>query len=362
MSMDVSLESRPLKILSLGAGAIGTYIGGSLVLAGHSVVYLEKPKVVDELNKRGLRLDLSADKQRRRTTPSFVRPMAFKATSSIEEALQNGPFDVALFALKSYDTADSLNELKPYADRLPPFLCLSNGVENEKAISTVLGVEKTIYGTITTAIGKRGIGDILLEKQRGVGVARSHELSEILVLALDDAHLNCRIFSDGPSMKWSKMLTNLIANPTSAILDWPPSKILTHRGLFRLEMQMLAECLAVMNGLDLRVVDLPGIPVRALAYTTRLPNWLSKPLLSRSAGAGRGGKMPSFYIDLHSGRGKSEVAYLHGAVGREGKKLGIHTPVNTGLTNILLDLTKGVIPIDEYRHQPDKLISQISNS
>ncbi|OGO21240.1 MAG: hypothetical protein A2Y54_07660 [Chloroflexi bacterium RBG_16_51_16] len=359
MSTDEPLENRPLKILSLGAGAIGTYIGGSLILAGHTVVYLEKPKVVDELNKRGLRLDLSADKNRRRTTPSFVRPMAFKATGSIEEAVQYGPFDVALFALKSYDTAAALSELKPYADRLPPFLCLSNGVENEKAIGAVLGIERVIYGSVTTAISKRGVGDIMLEKQRGIGVARGHELSEILFLALDDAHLNCRIYADGPGMKWSKMLTNLIANPTSAILDWPPSQVLAHHGMFRLEIRMLAECLAVMKAMDLTVVDLPGTPVRVLAFMTRLPTWLSKPLLSRSAGTGRGGKMPSFHIDLHSGRGKSEVAYLHGAIAREGEKLGIPTPVNQRLTKILLDLTSGVIPIDEYKHQPGKLISQI---
>jgi 2-dehydropantoate 2-reductase len=358
MSVDLPLENRPLRILSLGAGAIGTYIGGSLVLAGHSVVYLEKLKVVDELIKRGLRLDLSADRNRKRSTPFFVRPMAFTATGSIEEALQHGPFDIALFAIKSYDTSDVLSELKPYADRLPPFLCLSNGVENEKAIGAMLGVDKVIYGTVTTAIGKRGVGDIMLEKQRGIGVARGHLLSEILVLALDDAHLNCRKYADGPGMKWSKMLTNLIANPTSAILDWTPSQVLAHRGIFRLEIRMLTECLAVMKALGLKVVDLPGTPVRALAFMTRLPTWLSKPVLSRSAGAGRGAKMPSFHIDLHSRRKKSEVAYLHGAVASEGDKLGIPTPVNQGLTKILQDLTSGVIPIDEYKHQPDKLIDQ----
>jgi Ketopantoate reductase PanE/ApbA C terminal. len=79
---------------------------------------------------------------------------------------------------------------------------------------------------------------------------------------------------------------------------------------------MLRECLAVMKAQGIDVVDLPKTPVRALAFATRLPLWLSKPLLGRAAGSGRGGKMPSFHIDLHSGRGKSEVDYLHGAVVR----------------------------------------------
>ena len=37
------VSSEKLKILSFGAGAIGTYIGGSLALAGHEVVFVEQP-------------------------------------------------------------------------------------------------------------------------------------------------------------------------------------------------------------------------------------------------------------------------------------------------------------------------------
>ena len=47
-----------LNFLTFGAGAIGTYIGGSLALAGHQVTFLEQPKVAGELAQRGLRLEL----------------------------------------------------------------------------------------------------------------------------------------------------------------------------------------------------------------------------------------------------------------------------------------------------------------
>ena len=50
-----------LKILVFGAGAIGTYIGGSLALAGQQVFFVEQPKVAEELRQRGLRLDLTLD-------------------------------------------------------------------------------------------------------------------------------------------------------------------------------------------------------------------------------------------------------------------------------------------------------------
>jgi len=122
---------------------------------------------------------------------------------------------------------------------------------------------------------------------------------------------------------------------------------------------MLKECLTVMKAMGLDVVDLPGTPVKALAFATNLPLWLSRPLLSRAAGGGRGGKMPSFHIDLHSGRGKSEVEYLHGAVVREGEAHGIPTPVNKVLTETLLALTNGKISLEEFAGKPEKLLSKL---
>ena len=46
-------NSRPLRVLSIGAGAIGTYIGGSLLLNGHRVKFLEQASAVKELQERG---------------------------------------------------------------------------------------------------------------------------------------------------------------------------------------------------------------------------------------------------------------------------------------------------------------------
>jgi 2-dehydropantoate 2-reductase len=359
MALSETSSSNNMKILAFGAGAIGTYIGGSLALAGHQVVFAEQQKVVDELRERGLRLDLTLD-QRRKTKDAFVlNSSAFVIAASLEEALRYGPFDLALFALKSFDTQAALEGMKPFADKLPPLLCLSNGVANEPMIAEALGKEKVIYGTVTTAIGRRGAGDIVLEKLRGVGVAKGHPLSEKINAALDAAYLNSKLFEDAASMKWSKMLTNLIANPTSAILDMTAGEVFANNDLYKLEIDMLKECLAVMAAHGYAVVDLPGTPVRALAFATRLPLWLSKPFLGRAAGAGRGAKMPSFHIDLHAGRGKSEVDYLHGAVVRAGAKVNVPTPVNNMLTETLLALTNKEIPLEEFAHQPEKLLKKL---
>ena len=87
--------SEPLRLLSIGAGAIGTYIGGSLALKGHQVVFVERPEVAERLRSRGLRLGLSG------TEHVLPNP---RVVDSLEEALAIQDHDVALFALKSFDT------------------------------------------------------------------------------------------------------------------------------------------------------------------------------------------------------------------------------------------------------------------
>ncbi|MBI1854495.1 MAG: 2-dehydropantoate 2-reductase [Chloroflexi bacterium] len=308
-----------------------------------------------------MRLDLTIDKRRKMKEASVINSSAFVIAGSLEEALRYGPFDIALFALKSFDTPAALEGMKPFAEKLPPILCLSNGVDNEPAIANLLGADKVIPAAVTSAIGRRGAGDIVLEKLRGLGIAASHPLSDKLLSAVNSAFLNAEAFSNAAAMKWSKMLTNLVANPTSAILDMTAAQVFANPKLYKLEIDMLRECVAVMAAQNIPVVDLPGTPARALAFATRLPLWLSKPLLARAAGSGRGAKMPSFHIDLYSGRGKSEVEFLHGAVVRAGQKFGVPTPVNKMLTETLMAMTRKEIPLEEFAHQPEKLLNRLKN-
>jgi 2-dehydropantoate 2-reductase len=352
-----------LNVLVFGAGAIGTYVGGSLALSGNHLVFIEQPKAVEELRQRGLVLDLSAVQGRHGAddqSSAVHRPSGTEFVSSLGEAMTRGPFDIAIFALKSFDTTAAVAGMKPFAGQLPPILCLSNGVDNEPELAAVLGTDKVIAGTVTSSVGRHRVGDIVLERMRGVGVADGHPLSMMLAEALNAAGLNARLYPHPAGMKWSKMLTNLPANATAAILDMTAAEVFAHPGLFRLEMRMLREALAVMKALGVSVVNLPGVPVRALALGTRLPELVARPLMKKAVGGGRGAKMPSFHIDLHAGRGKSEVEWLNGTVVRCGKEHGLPTPVNKLLTETLLALSKGVLPLETYAHQPEKLLASIS--
>jgi 2-dehydropantoate 2-reductase len=339
-----------MKILSFGAGAVGTYLGGSLALSGHAVTFLERPEATEILHRNGLHLEIKGG------IHTIPNPLI---ASSLSDALGQTTFDLALFALKSFDTRSAIQDIVPFAHDFPPLLCVQNGVENEAMLANVLGVNKVIPASLTSALARREVGDILLERLRGIGIAAQNALSRPLVLAMNEAGLNARLYAKADDMKWSKMLTNLIANATSAILDMTPGEIYRDPNLFRLEQAQLMESLQVMKAQNIQVVDLPGTPVRALVFAVEhLPDKLARPILTRGIGSGRGGKMPSFHIDLYHGRGKSEVEYLNGAVVRAGKKLGIPTPANQVLTETLVELTQGKLPLDTYKQRPDRLLER----
>lgn len=341
-----------MKYLIFGAGAIGTYIGGSLSVAGSDVVFLDRAEVAEKLRETGLTLGLPNGEK------LIKNPVLY---DSLEDALKSIRPDAAILAVKGFDTSSVLEMIRPIKDIMPPIVCFQNGVENEIAIGQVIGADRVIRGTVTTAIGRRGLGNIVVERFRGTGLDSSHTLSMSIAAECNRAGLGMTLFLNGQAMKWSKMFTNLVGNATSAILNWQPARVYSNPEAFDLERRQLRETLSVMDSLGIPLVDLPGTQVRLLAFAIRaLPSVISRPLLVKAVGGGRGAKMPSFHIDLYDGRGKSEVDWLNGAVIRAGETAGVATPVNKMLRDVLVKLTNGELDRVEFEGDPQKLISLIS--
>lgn len=340
-----------MRALIVGGGAIGTLAATALGTGGWEIVALARPSTATALMQAGYLLNTSGTEQR--IQPTVV-------TGDWGTALATRP-DVVVVAVKSYDTAGLLAELRPAlgAER-PAVLCLQNGVDNEAALAKVFGAEAVIAGTVTTAVGLRGPGRAEVERDRGIGIASGHALSEVLAEAFTTAGHRTQLFSSAGAMKWSKLLTNLIGNATSALLDWPVAKIYKRADLYTIERRMLREALAVMRALGLPVVDLPGVRVRLIPPVLALPAWLGRPLLGRAAGGGRGGKMPSFHVDVFAGKPLTEVAWLNGAVARHAARVKLQAPVNAALTAALNAASAGQPAALALRGEPEALASQLT--
>lgn len=340
-----------MNYIFIGMGAIGTYIGGSLLITGNQVCFVDREEVREKYKANPPILVIGKSKTQ-------IEDYSFSVGF---DTIDFSKFEILVVAIKAFDTDDLIKSLLPYRENLPPILCLQNGVENEQKYRNFFGEQNVIAGTVTSAIGKIESNTIVVEKSRGTGIENCHPLSEKIYNDFFAAGLNPILYDNGLAMKWSKLLTNLLANASAAILNMSAKEIFNHKELFKFEMTQLLEAMDVMQFNHIPVVDLPKTPVKMLVVLARfIPRWLGRLLSKKILGAGRGGKMPSLHIDLHSGRSKSEVDFLNGAVSRAGEKIGLSTPVNILLTNTLTALVTGNESIKKFDHQPAALLKLLN--
>ena len=337
-----------MNILIIGAGAIGGFIGGKLA-AQHNVTLFDRAHLIDAVRSRGLRL----------IEPETETPvMNLNAFTSLKEAFAHTPHvDLAIVCVKAYDTVTAVQALRPYADRIDRFLTPQNGVSNEDLLGAAFGREKIISGTVLNPIAVPEIGVVRLEKAgRGIGLAPVEGSIEPYVEALRAMQLPVRTYADYRAMKWSKLILNLIGNATSAILDMPTRETYADQRVFKIEVAMLREALAVMRAQSIGTVDLPGSPVRLLASGIRFaPIFLLQRILQPMVAGGRGDKPPSLLVDMRSGKTQSEIDELNGAIVWAGKTIGMGTPVNAALVGVVHDLLEGKADRTEWRRNVDRL-------
>lgn len=364
-----------MHVLVIGAGAVGSFIGARLALAGHEVTLAGRPGLVEAVRGRGLTLiepDGSQKTAQVTAVPSIAG--AFSTSTFLTSAL---PYDLALITVKAYDTAAVIAELSAATGAPPPLLTLQNGVGNEEALAAAFGSHRIIAGAIDTPVSVPAPGQVQVHRPRfraGVAPVEAGRRSRLRAGASPDvqalaaanllraAGFRTDIFSDHRRLKWTKLLLNLPANAQCAILDWTPAQVMADPGAAHLEALAWQEALAVMAALHIRPVTLAGYPVGLLApFARRLPpDWLAAGL-RRLVSGGRGSKMPSFHIALAAGK-PSEVRWLNGAVVEHGARLGIPTPVNRALTETLTALTEGQASRTTWQGQPAKLVKRINLS
>ncbi len=340
-----------MRYLIVGSGAVGGYIGGKLALAGHPLVFLDRPPVIEALAQHGLRL------QEHGTDQVLHQP---RTATTLTEAISLQTPEIIILCVKAYDCEAASRELGAVKDLVAPIVCVLNGIGNEETLAKEVGQARVIGASLTSAVRLIEPGFMHVERIRGLGLASHHPLSARLATEMRDAGLNPTLYDDMLRMKWSKALTNIISNATSAILGWVPDLVFNHKGLYRLEIEALRETVRVMHALGIAAQDLPGVPVRLLASAIFLPPAVTMPIFKKAAISGRGDKLPSFCYDV--GRGKSEAAWLNGTFAAEGKRLGIRTPANDVLYDVLMGLVEGRLESAAYHGNPELLLSKAQDA
>ncbi len=339
-----------MKILIIGAGAIGSLLAYRLAATGQQVTTLGRAPYIRAVTQRGLLIDENGQ---------VTRAPQFQAVDNIE-ALGDAGFDLVLVTTKAYDTAVAAVQAQPFVRRGAATIVMQNGVGGVDVARGLLRQRDLYAGVITVPVEVLKPAVIRLRTTGGgIGLAAVAADGDPgpLVELFAQAGFDVRSYEDWQGMKWSKLMLNLLANAIPAILDWPLERVYANRRLYALERDALREARSVVRQMKLKLVSLPGYRVPLLVWTLcALPSLLTYPLFRRAVLHGRGGKSPSLHMDLSRGRLKSEVVFLNGAVARAGAKVGVATPINRVLCETLIGIARGEIDWFEHQGQADRLI------
>jgi 2-dehydropantoate 2-reductase len=218
---------------------------------------------------------------------------------------------------------------------------MQNGIGTEEDLADSIGRDRLLAGTLTIRPGM-GEPGVVTRYSRSGGVAlagmSSSPVPSWIVEAFRATGLPTVLIDDYRSLRWSKLLLNMLGAATSAILDIDVQELVANAQLFRLEQLAFREAGCVMDAQGIKTVALPGYPVPLGRVVMRLPRPLAQRLIGPRMSRARGGHSPGMRGDLK--RGKTEIDSYNGAIARAAHALGLPAPVNAALTSLTHELAQ----------------------
>jgi len=270
--------------------------------------------------------------------------------------------DVAVIAVKSYDTSSALETLrKAVADPLNcVFVCPQNGVGNEEKLVEAFGADNVVAAALTVPVDRDHNGQSVPAREGGLAFAPVGKTAfNWLWATFQSTGVPVKVTDNWRALKWSKLCLNLVANASCAILNVLPNRLVQYEEVFTLEIRAIREVRAVMQKLGITAIDLPRYPVRVFQSIATLPSPISRTFLSSRIAGARGRKAPSLLLDLRANKAVTEVEVLNGAVARAGRECGVPTPVNTIFCRVLDDIAHMPQLWAKYRERPEALEAEV---
>ncbi len=302
-----------MRIGIIGAGALGSVLGGLLTEAGVDTILVERDSdEVSRMREQGLRLEgITGD-----------RTIKVEIFNTPEEA---GTVDLVLVIVKSYDTAGAINSVKKLLNPNGVVLTLQNGVGNFEILNeyfsgrVLLGI--TTIGAMTVAKGvfrHTGKGPIHFGEADGTVRERTRQVADVL------KRMNAgdvEITTNAMGSVWSKVIINAAINAPGTLLRVRNGDLPSTQEGRKLISEVVQECKKIIDAKAIQLIfDDPEARVLAVCEGTA-PN------------------LNSMLQDVIAGR-RTEIDFINGALAVEGEKLGVETPVNRTLT-LLIKMLEG---------------------
>lgn len=200
-----------MRTAVLGAGGVGGYFGARLARAGEDVILIARGPHLEALRSRGMSIR-SFQGDFHVTVPAVAHP----------DDIQ-GPVDLVLFCVKSYDTHQGIESIRGLMSNHPGayVLCLQNGVDNELKLSGAFGADRVLSGVVYIGAEIEAPG-VIRHESRGeivLGPWTAHQNDAVRQVAevFSRAGVPVRMVEDIRAAKWQKFLFNCALNATTAI-------------------------------------------------------------------------------------------------------------------------------------------------
>ncbi len=327
-----------MKIAVIGAGAIGSVIGGLLSKAGEDVTLIGRRPHVNAINQNGLILDGG----------SGVIVIQVKAA----ENLDFKP-DLALLTAKTQDVESSVKKVQSYLFGVP-IVTVQNGVQSDDLIAAVLGKENIISGVVifngvflepgkVSYSNPFGRTALLIGEPFGAEGNRIKTFSSLLNKAI-----STETSDDIRGAHWTKLVWNL-QNAVQAVTGLSYQEGYQYSKVRELTINVVKEGLKVIDEAGIKTADVPGFPLGPMKTLASMPLANSSDLLKRMAESL--GKVPVLGSMLQSIKGgkRTEVDYINGEIVNLGKKMGMPTPANSLMVELVYQVeTSGkFLTVDE---------------
>ncbi len=138
-----------MRVLVIGAGALGGYFGACLHRAGRDVTFLVRPARAEQLSRDGLRI----------VSPHGDFAVAARTVLAGE---LHEPYDLVLLGVKSYGLDAAMEEFAPAVGRAPAILPVLNGMAHLDRLRARFGAGPVLGGTAIIVAALESEGRIVL--------------------------------------------------------------------------------------------------------------------------------------------------------------------------------------------------------
>lgn len=124
-----------MRIMILGAGAVGGYFGAAMQVAGLDVTFLVRPGRAEKLAKDKL------------TVKSDILGEQAVTVKTLTNQEPSSDFDLILLTCKAYDLKGAVKDIFPFVGRQTSILPLLNGMAHFDLLRQEFGIERILGGT-----------------------------------------------------------------------------------------------------------------------------------------------------------------------------------------------------------------------